>query len=92
METSLAESQPDSYFPHKVAKWLPKTKRCERHKHSKTNYEYNKIKPWKKNRLGTVSEKYFNGGGGGGGGARGRGGGLNRFYVATILALISAAI
>ena len=33
-----------------------------------------------------VSEKYFNGG-------RGRGvGGLNRFYVATILALISASV
>ena len=59
METSLAESQTDSYFPT-VVKCLSKTKRCKRHTHSKTNY--NKNKPWQKNRLGTVSEKYFTGG------------------------------
>ena len=58
MEASLAESQTDSYFPT-VAKWLFKTKRCKRHTHSKSNY--NKNKPWQKNRLGTVSEKYFTG-------------------------------
>ena len=29
---------------------------------------YNKNKPWQKNRLETVSEKYFTWGGGGGGG------------------------
>ena len=46
---------------------------------------YNKNKPWQKNRFGTVSEKYFTGGWEGGGG-------LSRFYVATILALTSAAI
>ena len=40
METSLAESQTDSYFS---TKWLSKTKRCKRHTHSKTNY--NKKKP-----------------------------------------------
>ena len=40
-----------------MAKWPSKTKRCKRHTHSKTNY--NKNKPWQKNRLGTVSEKYF---------------------------------
>ena len=44
----------------KVAKRLSKTKICKRHTHSKTNY--NKNKPWQKNRLGTVSEKYFTGG------------------------------
>ena len=84
METSLAESQTDSYF-HKVAKWLSKVKRCKLHTHSKTNY--NKNKPWQKNRLGAVSEKFFTGGRGGGGGR-----GFNRFYVATILALIFAAV
>ena len=40
-------------------------KKCKRHTHSKTNY--NKHKPWQKNRLRTVIEKYFTGGGGGGG-------------------------
>ena len=50
------------------------TKRCKRHIHSKTIY--NKNKPRHKNRLGTVSEKYFTGG-------------LNRFYMATILAFTS---
>ena len=59
METLLAESQTDSHFPT-VAKWLSETKRCKRHTHSKTNY--NKNKPWQKNSLGTVSEKYFTGG------------------------------
>ena len=58
METSLAESQTDIYS-YKVAKFLSKTKRCKRHTHSKTNYKKNK--PWQKNRLGTVSEKYFTG-------------------------------
>ena len=77
METSLAESQTDSYFPTKWPNGYQKKKRCKRHTHSKTNY--NKNKPRQKNRLGTVSEKYFTGG-------------LNRFYVATILALISAAV
>ena len=46
--------------------------RCKRHTLSKTNY--NKNKPWQKNRLGILLV------GGGGGGC------LNRFYVATILA------
>ena len=100
METSLAESQKDSYFPTKWPNGYPKQKRFKRHTHSKTNY--NKNKPWPKNRLGTVSEKSFTGGVGGGGGRGGErsvknvslggGGGLNRFYVATILAFTSAAI
>ena len=77
METSLAESQTDSYFPTKWPNGYPKQKRCQRHTHSKTNYNKNKLR--QKNRLGTVSEKYFTGG-------------LNRFYVATSLALTSAAV
>ena len=60
METSLAESQTNSYFPTKWPNGYPKQKRCKRHTHSKTNF--NKNKPWQKNRLGTVSEKYFTGG------------------------------
>ena len=60
METSLAESQTDTLLSHKVAKRLSKTKRCELHTHSKMNYSKNK--PWQKNRLRMVSEKYFTGG------------------------------
>ena len=73
METSLAESQTDSYFPTKWSNGYPKQKRCKRHTHSKTNY--NKNKPLQKNCLRTVSEKYFTGGWGRGGG-RGAGLGL----------------
>ena len=74
MDTSLAESQTDSYFPTKWPNGYPKQP-CKRHTHSKTNY--NKNKSWQKNVLGTVSEKYFTWGTGGGGGGRGgrRGGG-----------------
>ena len=61
----LQKAKHGQLLSHKVAKWLSKTKRCKRHTHSKTNY--NKNKPWQKNRLGTVSKKYFTGGGGGGG-------------------------
>ena len=57
METSLAESQTDSCFPTKWPNGYPKL--YKRHTHLKTNY--NKNKPWEKNRLGTVSEKYFTG-------------------------------
>ena len=39
MEKSLAESQTDSYFPIKWPNGYPKTKRCKRHTHSKTNYK-----------------------------------------------------
>ena len=61
METSLAESQTDSYFPTKWPNGYPKQKDVsDTHTHSKTNY--NKNKPWQKSRLGTVSEKYFTGG------------------------------
>ena len=51
METSLAESQTDSYFPTKWQNGYQKQKRCKRHTHSKTNY--NKNKPWQKNCLET---------------------------------------
>ena len=77
METSLAESQTDSYFPTKWPNGYPKQKDVsDTHIQRRT---IKKNKPWQKNRLGTVSEKYFTGG-------------LNRFYVATILALTSAAV
>ena len=59
METSLAESQTDSYFPTKWPNGYSKQKDVS-DTHSKTNY--NKNKPCQKNRLGTVSEKYFTGG------------------------------
>ena len=59
METSVAESQMDSYFPTKWPNGYPKQNDVS-DTHSKTNY--NKNKPWQKNRLGTVSEKYFTGG------------------------------
>ena len=76
METSLAESQKDSYFPTKWPNGYPKQKDV-----SDTHIQRRTITeepPWK-----SIS------GGGGGGWARG---GLNRFYVATILALTSAAV
>ena len=66
MEISQAESQTDSCFPTKWPNGYPKQKICKWHTHSKTNY--NKNKPWQKNRNGTVSDKYFTGGGGGRGG------------------------
>ena len=71
METSLAESQTDSYFPTKWPNGYPKQKDV-----SDTHMQN---KPWQKNRLGTVSEKISLGG-------------FNRFYVATILTLTSAAV
>ena len=77
METSLAESQTDSYFPTKWPNGYQKQKDVSDTHIQTTNY--NKNKPWQKNRLGTVSEKKFTGV-------------FNRFYVATILALTSAAV
>ena len=56
METSLAESQTDSYFPTKWPNIYPKQKDVS-DTHIQKNY--NKNKPWQKNRLGTVSKKYF---------------------------------
>ena len=57
METSLAESQTDSCFPTKWPNGYPKQKYVSDTHIQKTNY--NKNKPWQKNRLGTVSKKYF---------------------------------
>ena len=57
METSIAESQTDSSFPTKWPNGFLKQQKCKQHTHSKTNY--NKNKPWQKDRLGTVSEKDF---------------------------------
>ena len=57
METSLAESQTDSYFPTKWPNGYPKQKDV-----SDTHIQRRTIaknKPWEKNRLETVSEKYF---------------------------------
>ena len=55
METPLAESQTDSYFPTKWPNGYPKQKDV-----SDTHIQRRTIKnkPWQKNRLGTVSEKY----------------------------------
>ena len=48
METPLAESQMDSYFPTKWPNGDPKQKRCNRHTHSKTIYNNNtRSKPQK---------------------------------------------
>ena len=59
METSLAESQTDSYFPTKWPNGYPKQKDVSDTHIQRRNYKKNK--PWQKNRLGTVSEKYFTG-------------------------------
>ena len=57
METPLAESQTDSYFPTKWPNGYPKqTDVSDTHIQRRT---ITKNKPWQKNRLGTVSEKYF---------------------------------
>ena len=57
METSLAESQTDNYFPTKWSNGYPKQKDVsDTHIKRRT---IDKNKPWQKNRLGTVSEKYF---------------------------------
>ena len=65
METSLAESQTDSYFPTKWPNGYPKQKDVsDTHIQRRTITQINHAQ---KNRLGTVSEKYFTWGGGGGG-------------------------
>ena len=60
METSLAESQTDSYFPTKWPNGYPKQKDVsDTHIQRRT---ITQIIQWQKNPLGTVSEKYFTGG------------------------------
>ena len=89
METSIAESQTDSYFPTKLPNGYPKQKdvsdtHIQRRTITKINHD-------RRTAL-TRSVKSISLGGGGGGGGGGGWGGLNRFYVATILALTSAAV
>ena len=77
METSLAESQTDSYFPTKQPNGYPKQKDVndtyiQRRTKTKINHD-------RRTALELSVKKYFTGG-------------LNRFYVATILALTSAVV
>ena len=59
METSLAETQTDSYFRTKWPNGYPKQKDVsDTHIQRRTIIKINNDK----NRLGTVSEKYFTGG------------------------------
>ena len=81
METSLSESQTDSYFPTKWPNGYPKQKDV-----SDTHIQRRTITKINHDRRPALepSVKSISLGGGGGG--------LNRFYVATILALTSAAV
>ena len=85
METSLAVSQTDSYFPTKWPNGYPKQKYV-----SDTHIQRRTITKINHDRRTALerSVKSISLGEGGGGGGRG----LNRFYVATILALTSAAV
>ena len=85
METSLAESQTDSYFPTKWPNGYPKQKDV-----SDTYIQRRTITKINHDRRTALkrSVKSISLGGGGGGGE----GGLSRFYVATILALTSAVV
>ena len=65
MKTSLAESQTDSYLPTKWPNGYRKQKYVsDTHiqRRTITKKKKKKKKTWQKNRLGTVSEKYFSGG------------------------------
>ena len=95
METSLAESQTDSYVPTKWPNGYPKQKDVsDTHIQRRTVTKINQDRRTALER--SVKSISLAGGGGGGGGEGGRGGGgaggLNRFYVATILARTSAAV
>ena len=82
METSLAESQTDSYFPTKWPNGYPKQKYL-----SDTHIQRRTMTKINHDRRTTLerSVKSISLGVGGGGG-------VNQFYVATILALTSAAV
>ena len=89
METSLAESQTDSYFPTKWPNGYPKQKdvsdtHIQRRTITKINQDRRTALEWSVKSISLVCVW-----GGGGGGGRW---GLNRFYVATLLALASAAV
>ena len=95
MDTSLAESQTDSYFPTKWPNDYPKQNDV-----SDTHIQRQTITKISHDRRTSLersvkSISLVGGGGGGGTGGEGGEGGwgcLNRFYVATILALTSAAV
>ena len=77
METSLAESQTDSYFPTKWPNGYPKQNdvsdtHIQRRTITKINHDRRTALEWSVKSISL--------------------GGLNRFYVATILALTSAAV
>ena len=78
METSLAESQTDSYFPTKWPLWLSKTKRCKRHTHIQrrtiTKISHDRRTALERS-VKSISLGVGRGGGGGGLGVRGGGGG-----------------
>ena len=93
METLLAESQTDSHCPTKYPNCYPKQKDV-----SDTHIQTRNITKINHDRrialersLKSISLGVCVGGGGGGEGG-GAGEGLNRFYVATILALTSDAV
>ena len=95
METSLAESQTDSYFPTKWPNGYPKQKdvsdtHIQRRTITKIIYDRRTALERSVKSISLVCVCVCVGGGGGGG--RGGGRSLNRFYVATILALTSAAV
>ena len=78
IKTQQAESQRTVSFPQKMANILFKNKnKLNQDIHAKIHNDRNN-KPHQKYRLGMVSKKYY--------------GGLNRVYVATILALRSAVV
>ena len=92
METSIDESQTDSYFPRKWPNGYPKQKDVsDTHIRRRT---ITKINQDRRTALERSVKSISLGGRGcvcvcwGGGGV----GGLNRFYVFTILALTSAAV
>ena len=81
METSLAESQTDNYFPTKWLNGYPKQKdvsdtHIQRRAITKINHD-------RRTALERLVKSISLGEGGGG---------LNRFYVATIFTLTSAAV
>ena len=93
METSLAESQTDSYFPTKWPNGYPKQKdvsdtHIQRRTITKINHDRRTALERSVKSISLVVVVGGGGGVGGGGACQG----LNRFYMATILALTSAAV
>ena len=91
METSLAEYQTDSYFATKWPNDYPKQKdvsdtHIQRRTITKINHDRRTALERSVKSISLISLAAA------GAGRWGRGRGLNRFYVATILALTSAAV